>query len=91
MNKVSRIAVLAAAIVAGFYFFTTHGHVQPASQIGTWISRPAHVELTEAAAQPNFDTDEQNNITVYRRVLPSVVSVAAPSATLPPPASEPID
>ena len=77
MNKLSRILVLAVAIVASFYFFTTHGRLQPASQIGSWISRPAHVELTQAAAPQNFDNDEQNNISVYRRVLPSVVSVAA--------------
>ena len=77
MNKFSRILVLAVAIVASFYFFTTHGRLQPASQIGSWISRPAHVELTQAAAPQNFDNDEQNNISVYRRVLPSVVSVAA--------------
>src|SRR5205814_449008 len=55
----------------------TCGRQQRASQIGSWISRPAHVELTEAAAPQNFDNDEQNNISVYRRVLPSVVSVAA--------------
>ena len=41
------------------------------------MSSSTRQRLTEAAAQPNFDTDEQNNITVYRRVLPSVVSVSA--------------
>jgi S1-C subfamily serine protease len=33
--------------------------------------------LTEAQAAPAFDAEEQNNIAVYRRVLPSVVNITS--------------
>jgi S1-C subfamily serine protease len=34
-------------------------------------------ELTEASAQPAFTAEEQNNIAVYKRALPSVVNVTS--------------
>jgi S1-C subfamily serine protease len=35
------------------------------------------LNLTEAQAAPSFDAEEQNNIAVYKRVLPSVVNITA--------------
>jgi S1-C subfamily serine protease len=35
------------------------------------------LQLTEAQAAPAFDSEEQNNIAVYRRVLPSVVNITS--------------
>jgi len=35
------------------------------------------LELTEAHAQPSYDAEEQNNIAVYKRVLPSVVNITS--------------
>ena len=37
------------------------------------------LELTEAQAAPEFDSEEQNNISVYKRVLPSVVNITSTS------------
>jgi S1-C subfamily serine protease len=37
------------------------------------------LELTEAEAAPSFDAEEQNNIAVYKRVLPSVVNITSTS------------
>ena len=37
----------------------------------------APLELTEAHAAPAFDPEEQNNIAIYRRVLPSVVNITS--------------
>ncbi len=34
-------------------------------------------ELTEANAQPAFDAEEQNNIAVYKKALPSVVNITS--------------
>jgi len=34
-------------------------------------------ELTEAAAAPAFDTEEQQNIAVYKKALPSVVNITS--------------
>jgi len=80
MDRKSRILTIALLFVLAFFFYTTHDRMQPVSDAASsWISRPTHVELTEAAAPPQLDPDEQNNIAVYRRVLPSVVSVASRS------------
>jgi len=80
MDRKSRILTIALLLVLAFFFYTTHDRMQPVSDAASsWISRPTHVELTEAAAPPQLDPDEQNNIAVYRRVLPSVVSVASRS------------
>jgi len=35
------------------------------------------LELTEAAAAPAFDTEEQQNIAVYKKALPSVVNITS--------------
>ena len=41
------------------------------------ISRPTHVELSEAAGPEKLDPEEQNNIDVYHRVIPSVVNITS--------------
>ena len=69
-----RPLLLALFLVAGFYYFTTHSNriFKP-----DWITRPAHVELTEAAAPPAYDAEEQENISVYKKALPSVVNITS--------------
>ena len=63
-------------ILAGaFYWFTTHHQgTNPAADI---ISRPTHVEISQAAGPEKLDPEEQNNIEVYRRVIPSVVNITS--------------
>jgi S1-C subfamily serine protease len=39
--------------------------------------RSSTLHLTEAEAAPEYDAEEQNNIAVYKRVLPSVVNITA--------------
>jgi S1-C subfamily serine protease len=66
--------IFLAIVLAGcFYLLTTHvrGPLMP-----SWVSRPAHVELTEAAPPP-FDSEEQLNISVYKKALPSVVNITS--------------
>lgn len=76
--KTGRILLIAALLVGGFYYFTTH-----ARQDNTGVdsempfARPGKVEITEAAAPPSFDNDEQINISVYKKVLPSVVNITS--------------
>ncbi|MGB7555441.1 MAG: trypsin-like peptidase domain-containing protein [Candidatus Korobacteraceae bacterium] len=65
--------VLLGIILAGaFYWYTTHhsGATAP-----NWVSRPTHVELSEAAGPETLDADEQNNIEVYHKAIPSVVNI----------------
>ena len=43
----------------------------------SWVTRPSHVELTQAAGPSNYDAEEQNNIAVYKKALPSVVNITS--------------
>jgi S1-C subfamily serine protease len=82
-----RRVVLVLLIVGGFYYLTTHA--APSGALGAWLQRIAPAgrsvlrgplgtfELTEANAQPAFDAEEQNNIAVYKKALPSVVNITS--------------
>jgi len=80
MKKSLRIATLVALFVGGFYYFTTHHHAGDFGSTGPLeeiVTRPAHVEITEAAEPQTFDSEEQTNINVYKKVLPSVVNITS--------------
>jgi S1-C subfamily serine protease len=72
--KPLRPVLLVIVLVAAFYFVTTHVR-NPATP--SWVTRPAHVEITEAAAPPGLDPEEQLNISVYKKALPSVVNITS--------------
>jgi S1-C subfamily serine protease len=64
--------VLGALLAAAFFFYTSHRDGSAAS----WITRdPIHI--TEAQAAPGLDGDEQNNVDVYKRAVPSVVNITS--------------
>jgi S1-C subfamily serine protease len=67
--------VFAIVLASAFFYFTTYrnGRLHPAN----WISRPQHVEITEAAGSEPFDSEEQNNINVYRKNIGAVVNVTS--------------
>ena len=44
---------------------------------GDCTGPPDSFDLTEAAAAPAFDTEEQQNIAVYKKALPSVVNITS--------------
>jgi S1-C subfamily serine protease len=71
--KSLRPIFLAIVLAACFYLLTTYVR---GPLIPSWVSRPAHVELTEAAPPP-FDSEEQLNISVYKKALPSVVNITS--------------
>jgi S1-C subfamily serine protease len=80
MKKSLRILSLAALFVGGFYYFTTHhraGDFGPTGPLAEIVTRPARVEITEAAEPQSFDSEEQTNINVYKKVLPSVVNITS--------------
>jgi S1-C subfamily serine protease len=69
---------LVVLLVGGFWYLTTHfpsGLKQLSLSSAGGANSP--LELTEAQAAPAFDAEEQNNIAVYRRVLPSVVNITS--------------
>ena len=72
--KLLRPILLASLLVAAFYFLTTHlgGPASP-----SWVTHPSHVELTQAAGPSSYDSEEQNNIAVYKKALPSVVNITS--------------
>src|SRR4051794_40437303 len=72
--KSLRPIFLAIILVTTFYVVTTRlgGPGAP-----SWVTRPSHVELTEAAGPGSYDAEEQNNIAVYKKALPSVVNITS--------------
>lgn len=74
-----RPLIFSIFLVLAFYIVTTQGtgrHWFPVRE-PDWISRPAKLETTEAAAPPTLDPEEQNNVSVYRKVIPSVVNITS--------------
>jgi hypothetical protein len=82
-----RLAMLVVLIVAGFWYVTTYG-VPGARELPRLAHRELpllthsvhldpSLDLTEADAQSSYDSVEQNNIAVYKRVLPAVVNITS--------------
>jgi S1-C subfamily serine protease len=73
--KILRPFLLGVLIVGGFFYFTTWRH--NGSNLVRVANQPARLEITEAAAPETPDEEEQNNIGVYKRALPSVVNITS--------------
>ena len=77
--RLSRILLIFVILLGGFwlmtsYFAPTHS-MGPLSWFGGRSNAP--LQLTEAYAAPAYDAEEQNNIAVYKKVLPSVVNITS--------------
>src|SRR6185312_15181843 len=85
-----RPVLLVILILCGFYYLSTR--LMPSGALAGLMRRPPAVDgttqssvtgplgnfaLTEASAAPSFDTEEQQNIAVYKRALPSVVNITS--------------
>lgn len=84
----ARLLILTVAILGGFYLVTSHS---PSTHHGThWLrntwtssrqhalaSLPGTMDITNAEAAPGLLPEEQNNIAVYKKVLPSVVNITS--------------
>lgn len=78
--KTLRPILLTAVLVGAFLWLTTyHRAPQPGPGEASPLPRPDHIELTEAAAPPVFDAEEQENIAVYKRAVRSVVNITSTS------------
>ncbi len=75
MMRFLRPFIFALVLASGFFYFTTYrsGHLHPVN--GT--SGPQHIEITEAAGGEGLDSEEQNNIGVYRKNIGSVVNITS--------------
>src|ERR1700722_4586269 len=77
--RLLRPTMLALLLAGAFFYFTTwrsNGRFRNSNPVN-WLSHPAQVEITEAAPGETLDSEEQNNISVYRRNIPSVVNVTS--------------
>src|ERR1700761_549160 len=88
-----RPVLLVVLLLGGFYYLTTHvwstGAVSPwlhravpsapvtATRASTVTGPMGNFELTEANAAPAYDQEEQQNIAVYKKALPSVVNITS--------------
>jgi S1-C subfamily serine protease len=83
-----RPVLLVVLILSSFYYLTTHvgsmpwlrhtvpAAVAPAPATTAAVSGPmGSFELTQADAAPAYDSEEQQNIAVYKKALPSVVNI----------------
>jgi S1-C subfamily serine protease len=86
-----RPVVLVLLILCGFYYLTTR--LMPIGTLASMAQRATaksdgtttqallgplgHFGLTEAAAAPAFDSEEQQNIGVYKKALHSVVNITS--------------
>ena len=78
--KTLRPLLFAVFLVLGFYIVTTHGRgglFHLATIEDSPRTPPAKIEITEAASPPALDPEEQNNVSVYRKVIPTVVNITS--------------
>jgi len=78
--RLVRPLFLAVIFAGAFYYFTTYrsGRFHPTG----WLGRPSNkVEITEAASGEILDSEEQNNISVYRKNIDSVVNITSRAVT----------
>ena len=76
-----RTVFLIVLLVGGFWVVTTHlpdslGHF---NLLNSGAVSRSPLALTEAHAAPAYDSEEQNNIAVYKKALPSVVNITSKS------------
>jgi S1-C subfamily serine protease len=78
--KLTRTLVIVLIFLCGFWLITTrleHGFFGTRSGLFGSGGSDSPLELTEAHAAPAYDAEEQNNIAIYKRVLPSVVNITS--------------
>ena len=70
-----RTLIFAVFLAAAFFYFTTYRNVR--LYTADWVSHPQHAEIIEAASGESLDAEEQNNISVYRKNIASVVNITS--------------
>ncbi len=85
----ARLLVLTLAVLGGFLLVTSNPgspagahhwwlHLVPASSTEPVLNAlPGGMQVTEAEASPGLLPEEQNNIAVYKKMLPSVVNITS--------------
>jgi len=71
--KFLRPIAIAALLVGAFFYYTTYR----SGTLRTTSPLPEKIEVTQAASTEPLDGEEQNNISVYRKNIASVVNVTS--------------
>ncbi|MFZ0479487.1 MAG: trypsin-like peptidase domain-containing protein [Terriglobales bacterium] len=79
--RILRPFLFGVVLAAAFFYFTTYRNNGNSPNLTSWLSRPQHVEVTEAAGGESLDAEEQNNISVYRRNISGVVNITSRAMT----------
>ena len=77
--KLLRPVLIAVILVGGFFYFTTYRSGR--GGLADWVGHPSKIEISEAAGSDLLDAEEQNNITVYRKNIGSVVNITSKAVT----------
>jgi S1-C subfamily serine protease len=86
-----RPVLLVVLLLTGFYYLTSHvwssgafspsrhapAVAAPGASTASMNGPMGGFELTQADAAPAYDTEEQQNIAVYKKALPSVVNITS--------------
>jgi S1-C subfamily serine protease len=79
--RLARPVVLAIILAAAFFYFTTYRSRPLNLHPSDWISQPTKLEITQAANNESSDPEEQNNISIYRKNIASVVNITSRAMT----------
>jgi S1-C subfamily serine protease len=74
--------VLTLLILGGFWYIVSHYNGGGPYRERTLDGKGSPLTLTEAHAAPEYDSEEMNNISVYKKALPSVVNITSSTQTL---------
>src|SRR5215472_8187397 len=72
--KSLRPILFIAFFIGAFYFLMSRSEYPGAP---SQVTRPEHVQLAEASAALPLDAEEQLNVSVYKKALPSVVNITS--------------
>ena len=79
--RLGRLILVAAILTAAFYYFTTHHRGPGPYAPARWIGAAGPLEITEASGPAQLDPEEQNNVSIYKKVLPAVVNITSTSVS----------
>ncbi len=77
--KAFRILMVALLLAFAFYIYTT-AHPERFSP-AHWLGNNGKLELTEAAGPQQLDPEEEINVAVYKKAIPSVVNIKSRSVS----------
>jgi S1-C subfamily serine protease len=77
--KLLRPVLFGVMIAGAFFYFTTYRVNR--GTLTDWIGRPNKLEISEASSNDSLDAEEQNNISVYRKNISSVVNITSKAVT----------